>query len=272
MRSLGIGIIGAGRVGGALASVLSHRGWRIVGVFDLDEARAREAARAISCGVFESAERLADRSEILFLTVPDDALVGLCEDLGDYGDFRARFLFNTSGILPAKVMHLAGLDRSVYSIHPFGGIAGFREGENPFSGLFFGCEGDEPSRELAAKIVSDLEGISVEIDWSKKTAYHLAASLVANHGFALFEVCTDLLRLSGIPADSAAEMTVNIAKRAISNFEKLGFKDGLTGPVVRRDFTTIAQHIAIAGETGNLELYLAGLNKINRLLAEKKKD
>ena len=74
MRSLGIGIIGAGRIGSALAYHLARKGWRIAGLCDIDRERAREAARRVPTGIFENAEKLARRADILFLTLPDSAI------------------------------------------------------------------------------------------------------------------------------------------------------------------------------------------------------
>ncbi|HHS50110.1 MAG TPA: DUF2520 domain-containing protein [candidate division Zixibacteria bacterium] len=267
MKSLEISFVGAGRVGTAMGRELSRRGWRVHGYFDIDSESAHTAAKAVPCGAFETMLKLARRSDVLFFTVPDGEVARVCEELGDSGDFRARFLFHTSGILPSRVLHLAGLDRAVYSIHPFGGIV--PSAENPFAGLFFGCEGDSPAEPIAREIVADIGGIFVEIDSASKTKYHLSASISANLGFALLEICRGLLENCGISQENAIAMTASIARKAIGNFEQFGFPEGMTGPIVRGDYLTIAQHIVSAEESGNLGIYLAGIEKIRQMLREK---
>ena len=266
MRSLGIGIIGAGRVGSALANRLSLKGWRIAGICDLDLEKARKAARNVPTGVFEDPHKLSKRADILFLTVQDTAIAPLAEKLGDRGGIRARFLFHTSGIVPARVLHLAGLDRAVYSLHPFGGITPDVTGKNPFAGLHFGGEGDDIARPIAEKITAYLGGIFVPIRSSAKTYYHLAASLVANDSFALFGAGEKLLERAGLSEEIAREMTISIAKKALENYEKHGPISGITGPVTRGDESTIAEHIVAAERSGNLDLYMAGLRRLRKFL------
>jgi predicted short-subunit dehydrogenase-like oxidoreductase (DUF2520 family) len=198
--------------------------------------------------------------------VQDTAIAPLAEELGDCGNIRARFLFHTSGIVPARVLRLAGLDRAVYSLHPFGGITSKPSGENPFAGLHFGGEGDDIARPIAEKITADLGGIFVPIRSSAKTYYHLAASLVANDGFALFGAGEKLLERAGLPKEIAREMTISIAKKALENYEKHGLISGLTGPVTRGDELTISQHIVAAEKSGNLDLYLAGLRILREII------
>ncbi len=271
MRSLGIGIIGAGRIGSALAYHLARKGWRIAGLCDIDRERAREAARRVPTGIFESAEKLARRADILFLTLPDSAIAPLAEKLGDCGNIRARFLFHTSGIVPSRVLHLVGLDKAAFSLHPFGGITAGLSRESPFANLYFGGEGDEPARPLAKKIAADLGAIFVPIKRSGKTAYHLAASLVANDGFALFGAGEGLLEDAGLPKEIARAMIVSIARKAVDNYESSGLLGGLTGPATRGDELTIAEHIVAAERSGNLDLYMAGLRKIREFLKTREK-
>lgn len=249
-----------------MAFWLARNGWRIVGFYDILEKSSAEAARITPCGVFDSMEKLVDRCEILFITVPDDAIISVCEHLGELRDFSAKFLFHTSGILPSKILRLAGLDKAVYCIHPFGGVSSISKTENPFKSLFFGCEGDLAASDIAENLVTSLEGKFIHIDCNTKGRYHFGASLAANHSFALLEICSKLLEDSGIQKKNAIDMTISIVEKAIENFRKFGFANGATGPVVRNDELTIAQHLIAANQTGNLDIYIAGLEKIRELL------
>ncbi len=269
MNQLGIGIIGTGRVGRALAVNLARAGWRISGVNDLDSERSSETARIVPTGSFDDVRKLVRRSDILFLTVPDSEIARLAESLGEIEKFRARFVFHVSGILPAKVLQLAGLDRAVYSLHPFGGIPENSNGVNPFCGLYFSGEGDDAAKPIARDITSSLGGEFIPMDAQEKVLYHLAASLVANHIFALFSSGEELLEKAGISHENVKPMVIEMARKALENYTEKGLVEGLTGPVTRGDELTIAEHIIAAEHVGRRELYEAGLVELRKILGLK---
>ena len=70
-----IGIIGAGKVGGALCKSLREVGVTVIGLTAGTEADTLAAAEKFQVKGFASNEELAASCEILFLTVPD-RLVG----------------------------------------------------------------------------------------------------------------------------------------------------------------------------------------------------
>jgi predicted short-subunit dehydrogenase-like oxidoreductase (DUF2520 family) len=272
MRNLRIGIIGAGRIGTALAFHLSRAGWRIAGIQDIEKDRAEKLARIIPTGTASSPKELARRADILFLSVPDSEIAHIAESLGEIEKYRARFLFHFSGILPARILHLAGMERAVYSLHPFGGIPPGALEKNPFFGLYFSGEGESPAKPIATQIAKDLDGIFVEIDSSKKTTYHLAASLVANHMFALLSAGERLMAESGLQETISKSMITQLAKSAIENYREHGALEGLTGPVVRKDELTIAEHLIEADKHGLFELYSAGIVELRRLMSNANED
>jgi len=266
MRDLGIGIIGTGRVGKAIAIELARKDWRIAGMFDIDPEIAKSAARFVPTGVFKSAATLARRSDILFLSVPDGQIVAVAESLGELERYKARFLFHFSGILPSRILRLAGMDRAIYSLHPFGGISKKSASSNPFKNLYFSGEGDFAAQPIAKKITTDLEGSFIEINPGGKPAYHLAASFVANHLFALLASADSLLANSGIPHEYIQTMIYEIAQSALDNFRNSGLSGGLTGPLTRRDELTVAEHLVIAEKYGLRELYEVGLKELRKLV------
>lgn len=265
MKKLGIGIIGTGLLGGALAYRLSRAGWRIAGLFDIDPEKARSVARIIPTGAFDSAIHLAKKSDILFLTVPDSEIISVAEELGDYGNFRARFIFHTCGILPSRILKLAGLERAVFSIHPITPISRDYRKMNPFAKTFFGCEGEKPAEGIARKIVSDLGGKYITINPEAKTLYHLSATLVSCNVFALYSTAERLLKKSGIEEENIREIISAMSRRALENYKSYGLKS-LTGPVVRGDEGTIAQHLVSAEKENILKLYEAGIEELKKIV------
>src|SRR5262249_58450351 len=69
-----LGIIGAGRVGTGLALSLARAGHKIVAVASRTAASSRALARRVRGARRVSPQEVADAADIVFLTVPDDAI------------------------------------------------------------------------------------------------------------------------------------------------------------------------------------------------------
>jgi len=82
---LGIGIVGAGRVGPVLGAALAGAGHAVVGIAAVSDA-SRDRADAMLPGVpVLAVPDLVERSELVLLAVPDDELPGLVEGLAQAG-------------------------------------------------------------------------------------------------------------------------------------------------------------------------------------------
>ena len=112
-----IGFIGAGRVGTALGVAFSRAGWQVTGVASRDESRrARFHSLVATARAFEDASNVLDEADLIFLTVPDDAIAGAAESLHLYS---GQALVHTSGALPASVLAPAmAAGTSKASFHP----------------------------------------------------------------------------------------------------------------------------------------------------------
>ena len=99
---LGVGIIGAGKVGAVLGAALRGAGHAVVGVSAVSEA-SRERAENLLPGVpvLEIPE-IVERAELVLLAVPDDALPALVARSGGNRGLAAR---------PAGGPHLRPLRR-----------------------------------------------------------------------------------------------------------------------------------------------------------------
>ncbi|MGW1927649.1 NAD(P)-binding domain-containing protein, partial [Streptomyces massasporeus] len=102
---LTVGVVGAGRVGPALAAALRLAGHRPVAVSAVSDASRRRAAEFLpDVPVVEPARVLA-LADLVLLTVPDDALPGLVEGLADTGAVRpGQLIVHTSGRYGARVL------------------------------------------------------------------------------------------------------------------------------------------------------------------------
>lgn len=86
---LGVGIIGAGRVGPILGAALAGAGHAVVGIAAISEA-SRERAEAILPGVpMLTVTEVVERSELVLIAVPESELAGLISGLAALGAWQS---------------------------------------------------------------------------------------------------------------------------------------------------------------------------------------
>ncbi|BBE21212.1 hypothetical protein MN0502_00950 [Arthrobacter sp. MN05-02] len=117
---LGVGIVGAGRVGAVLGAALRSAGHAVVGVAAVSEA-SRERAENLLPGVpVLEVPDIIERAELVLLTVPDDALPTLVEGLAQLGVWQAgQLVVHTSGRYGTAVLGPARAAGAIpLAIHP----------------------------------------------------------------------------------------------------------------------------------------------------------
>src|SRR5215472_14222222 len=78
---LNVGVVGAGRVGTALAVALSRAGHRVVGASAISAASKERIERYLPGAPVLQPEDVVAAADLILLTVPDDALSGLVRGL-----------------------------------------------------------------------------------------------------------------------------------------------------------------------------------------------
>jgi len=85
---LGVGIVGAGRVGPVLGAALAAAGHAVVGISAVSD-RSRDRAEAVLPGVpVLTVPEVVERSELVLVAVPDDQLAALVEGLAATGAWQ----------------------------------------------------------------------------------------------------------------------------------------------------------------------------------------
>jgi predicted short-subunit dehydrogenase-like oxidoreductase (DUF2520 family) len=102
---LGVGVIGAGRVGPVLGAALAGAGHALVGITAVSQ-ESRDRADAMLPGVpVLSIPDLVERSELVLIAVPDAELPGLVEGLADAGVWVAgQLVVHTAPALGTEVL------------------------------------------------------------------------------------------------------------------------------------------------------------------------
>jgi predicted short-subunit dehydrogenase-like oxidoreductase (DUF2520 family) len=257
-----VSIIGAGRLGGALALALAKRGYAIENLFARKLANAEKIAARINpqprVSSLIEAETLAN-SEIIFITTQDSEIERVARSLAGKLSHKP-FVFHTSGSLSSEVLRSLSADATaVGSIHPLVSVSDSFLGAERFKDVFFCLEGDAPAAALAEKIVVDLQGKSFTVETEFKTLYHAAALTAAGHLTALVSIAVEMLAACGLSAEKAQEILLPLVKSSIENLETQTPSQALTGTFARADVETMKKHLAAIKESlapETLEVYL----------------
>lgn len=238
-----LAVIGAGRVGTALAVGLGAAGYRITGVYSRTPASAAALAQRSGAAVFASAAAAAQAAELILLTVPDDAVGAAAAALAG-ADLRGRGVIHTSGALDAGPLAvLAAAGAAVGSLHPAFPFA-TRAVHAPLAGVTFAVEAEDARlRGWLLALVAALGGRALLIPPGGKAAYHAALVLVSNYTVTLYALGLRLLAGLGADPAAAAQALNALLAGTTANLGALGVPAALTGPLVRADQGTIAAHL-----------------------------
>lgn len=261
-RKASINIIGAGRMGTALALALASKGYRIEAVV------AKRRSHALACAELIATEPLAltsaqldllPASDILFITTPDDAIESTALRLAAIWKSRARRTKGRGeqeGVLkPAVVLHASGALSSsslqslseqgfaVGSLHPLISVSDSLQGAKALGSAFFCVEGDAQARRVARSLVRALGGKDFSIKAKDKALYHAAAVMASGHVTALFDLAVAMLKDCGLTGSSARKVLLPLLASTLENLRTAEPEYALTGTFARADKATVSKHL-----------------------------
>ncbi len=265
-----IAIIGPGKVGTALG-ILAHRaGWCIRGVAGGGPGRAEAAAEAIGAdGAGEPAE-VALSAPLVLLTVPDEAIRRVCEELSAAGAWAENAVVaHCSGALDSELLASSrAAGTSVGSMHPLQTFPSAEAAVERMPGTFFFIEGDERAMETLESFGRAVGARCARIAPGAKPLYHASAVMACNYLVALLDAAVTTAERAGIAAAQATEAMNPIIRATLDNVLKMGTEHALTGPIVRGDVETVRRHLsALAGGASDGFYRAAGLYTVG--LAER---
>jgi predicted short-subunit dehydrogenase-like oxidoreductase (DUF2520 family) len=224
-------IVGAGRLGHALAAALRDAGLEVEG--PLGRGARPEAP-------------------VVLLTVPDGEIRAAAEAT------PAELIGHCSG---ATTLEVFG-DREGFSLHPLMTVP---EHGASFAGAGCAVAGtSDRALAVARGLAQALQMTAVEVPDEDRAAYHAAASIAANFLVTLEGAAERLAATAGVPR----ELLVPLARAALENWAANGAEQALTGPVARGDEATIArQREAIEQRAPDLLEAFDALVAASRVLA-----
>lgn len=269
---LGVGVVGAGRVGAVLASALRASGHAVVGVSATSQASHDRAEALLPAVPVLEVQQVVERSELVLLTVPDDVLGELVEGLAAVGAFQSgQLVVHTAGRYGVDVLAPARAAGAIpLAIHPAMTFTGTSVDLSRLVGAPFAVTADAPVLPIAQALVVEIGGEPVALSESARGLYHAALAHGANHLVTLTAQAERILAAAGL--EDGGTVLRPLLSAALDGALR-GGEVGLTGPVVRGDAGTVAEHIDVlttaAGGDPSLSDVLAGYRTMARATVQR---
>ena len=269
---LGVGVVGAGRVGAVLGSALRAAGHGVVGASGIS-ADSRERIDTLLPGVpLLEVPQVVERAELVLLGVPDDVLAGLVEGLATLGAWQpGQIVVHVSGASGTAVLAPAVAAGAIpLAIHPAMTFTGTSLDLARIVGATFAVTGPTPVLPIGQALVVEIGGEPVVVAEEARGLYHAALAHGANHLVVLVAQAAQALVSAGI--DAPDRVLGPLLGAALDGAVRSAGADAagvssLTGPVVRGDVGTVEVHLAELARLAGRDPGTADLPPTYRALA-----
>ena len=240
--SLRIGFIGAGRVAKGLAWGLAQSSHDVVACASRSLASAEQlAARIAACRAGTDAQEVADRADLVFITVPDDAIAAVAASV----QWRQGMaVVHASGATEVAVLApAANQGAQTGGFHP---LQFFADPEVALAGLpgcTIGIEAEEPLLARLEGLAAALQCRVLRLPPGCRARYHAGAHYAGGFVFALLKEASDMWQSFGASREDAVRALVPLLRGTATAAEQLGLARGLAGTYSRGDLGTVKKHL-----------------------------
>jgi predicted short-subunit dehydrogenase-like oxidoreductase (DUF2520 family) len=280
MKKESIAIIGLGKVGTALGFLLRSAGHEIIAVSDASPEALRKGVEITGGKSFHDSSLAASMAETIFITVWDDAIESVCNEICESGAVHPKNrVVHVSGAGGLDLLEAAKKSGAfVASIHPLQSFADTEGAIENIPGSTFGITSQEEIAGWAAQIVKDLGGTSFFVSERDKPLYHAAACIASNYLITLMNIVEEMYKSIGFSDDKAIKAFWPLVKGTVKNIENKGTAPSLTGPISRGDIGTIKKHLRVFQSTypallnlyKEMGIFTVNIGLSNKTLSEEK--
>ena len=239
---LRVGLIGAGRVGTALARRLQSAAHPIVLANATSDQSVARSQRWLPATDLASIQEVVSAAELLLVAIPDDELESVISGVAGTIGFRpGQFVIHTSGRYGLDVLAPAIAQGAIgMALHPAMTFTGADSDFDRLQDCPFAVTTRPEWRVAAEALVIEMGGEPIWLEDEYRITYHAALSHASNHLNTVISQSTELLKSIGIAHASALISPLVFA--SVENALALGAA-ALTGPVSRGDVETVKQHL-----------------------------
>lgn len=229
-------IVGAGRVGTSIGTLLKNAGHKIVGCSARSIDSLERAVKYLQCPSSTHPLEFVGDADCVLISVPDDAVPTVAEKLGQREDLGGKFVIHAAGSIglePLEPAARAGAE--ILAIHVLQAVPDVEAGLERIPGSWFGVTCAEHLKPWAEEYVGVLGGKVMWVSEEERVLYHASAALTSNY---LVVLCALVEQLGVSP-----EPYLPLMRGTLANIERLGPLKALTGPIARGDAGTVLRHL-----------------------------
>ncbi|WP_085368993.1 Rossmann-like and DUF2520 domain-containing protein [Leifsonia sp. NCR5] len=214
---LGLGIIGAGRVGPVIGAALAGAGHAIVGVSAVSEASRERAGAMLPNAPILDVPVLVERSELVVIAVPDAELPGLVAGLAATGSWQpGQIVMHTAPGFGVSVLQPAAAAGVIpIAVHPAVEFTGTSLDLARLAESYFAVTAPAPVLPIAQALVVEMGGEPVVIAEKDREAYAEAVATATSFSRAIVEQSTGILRDIGV--DNPGPFLSSLLRSAVDN-------------------------------------------------------
>ncbi|WP_431218895.1 Rossmann-like and DUF2520 domain-containing protein [Leifsonia xyli] len=214
---LGLGIVGAGRVGPVLGRALAGAGHAIVGISAVSE-QSRDRARAMLPAVpVLDVPTVVERSELVILAVPDAELPSLVAGLAATGTWQpGQIVLHTAPGYGIGVLEPAAAAGAIpLAVHPALEFTGTSLDLTRIAESYFAVTAPAPVLPIAQALVVEMGGEPVVVAEADRPAYAEAIATATSFSRSIVEQSTGLLQ--GIGVENPGSFISSLIRSAVDN-------------------------------------------------------
>ncbi|MDY0744362.1 DUF2520 domain-containing protein [Paucibacter sp. R3-3] len=237
-----IAVIGPGRLGRTLALVLAAQGETICAVGARTQPPEVLAVRIGGPCLATSPEAAVECADLVFLTVPDDAIAPLAAALPwrtGQAVVHCSGATELAALAPAKA---AGA--RVGGFHP---LQIFSDPERALAllpGSAVALEAEDAALASELRRLAGLLGMKpLTLQPGTRAAYHGAASFAASFLLSMLDEAAQVWGAIGLPQDLALQALLPLARGTLGAAEARGLAGAQAGPISRGDAGVVAAHL-----------------------------
>lgn len=238
-----VAVVGAGRVGSAVAVLLERAGHRIVGISGRAETRARAREYLASAPFLDPAEAAA-AAELVVIGTPDDVIEPTAGTLAAAAAVGpGTWVSHLSGALGLDALRPSrDAGARVLAIHPLQTFPDVNSALERLPGCSIAVTAeDEEGYLLGERLADDLHAVPFRLADDLRPLYHAAAVFASNYLVTASAIAESLFAAAGLP--DPAHAMAPLQRASLDHVEQLGPAGALTGPAVRGDAGTIRRNL-----------------------------
>lgn len=214
---LGVGIIGAGRVGPIFGAALAGAGHAIVGISAISRESRDRAEAILPLVPILTVPEIVERSELVIIAVPDAQLASLIAGLAATDTWRpGQLVLHTSARFGTDILAPARAGGAIpLAIHPAMTFTGTSIDIARLADSYFAVTAPTPVLPIAQALVVEMGGEPVIVAEEDRPAYAEAVETATAFSTSIVEQATRILE--GIGIERPGAVIAPLVRSAIEN-------------------------------------------------------